>query len=242
MGAHKDLSGIDLHEPKGVEDASSGQYYAADGAGSGAWTSLPAGIVIPAGIMVDYAGSSAPSLWLLCYGQAVSRTTYSSLFSAISTAFGTGDGSTTFNLPDCRGRVAVGKDDMGGSAASRVTTAGSSVDGLTLGATGGAQNVTIALANLPAANLSISSLTGSVGTTISNGTSVTRSFTEDRDNQFESGTNQNGVVDVTFSSSTISLASGTVTFGGSVPLGGSGTATNVMQPSIVLNKIIYAGV
>jgi microcystin-dependent protein len=54
------------------------------------------------------AASSAPSGWLLCDGTAVSRTTYSALFTAISTAYGVGDGSTTFNVPDFRGRSVIG--------------------------------------------------------------------------------------------------------------------------------------
>jgi microcystin-dependent protein len=72
----------------------------------------------PAGVVLPFAGSSAPAGWLLCYGQAISRTTYAALFAALGTAYGVGDGSTTFDLPDMRGRVAGGKDDMGGSAAS----------------------------------------------------------------------------------------------------------------------------
>lgn len=94
------------------------------------------GDAVPYGTIVMYGGTTAPSGWLLCFGQAVSRATYTNLFTAISTNFGVGDGSTTFNLPDLRGRVAVGKDDMGGSAAGRVTGAA------TQGATGGAETVT----------------------------------------------------------------------------------------------------
>ena len=93
----------------------------------------------PAGIMAPFAGSSAPSGWLMCYGQEVSRTTYADLFTAIGTAFGSGNGSTTFNLPDARGRVLAGKDDMGGTSAGRLTTGGSGVSGNTLGAAGGNQ-------------------------------------------------------------------------------------------------------
>jgi microcystin-dependent protein len=61
----------------------------------------------------DLRGTARPSAasgWLLCNGSAVSRTTYASLFDAIGTAYGAGDGSTTFNLPDLRGRVPVGVD------------------------------------------------------------------------------------------------------------------------------------
>lgn len=75
---------------------------------------------LPAGTMVPYGAESAPTGWLLAYGQAVSRTTYADLFTAIGTAFGVGDGTTTFNLPDMRGRVPAGKDDMGGTAAGRL--------------------------------------------------------------------------------------------------------------------------
>lgn len=66
--------------------------------------------LVPRGSIQAYAGSTAPSGWLLCQGQAVSRTTYSNLFDIIGTTYGAGDGSTTFNLPDLRGRVPVGLD------------------------------------------------------------------------------------------------------------------------------------
>ena len=56
------------------------------------------------GMVIPYAGTSAPSGWLLCDGSAISRTTYSALFSAIGTTYGVGDGSSTFNLPNFQGR------------------------------------------------------------------------------------------------------------------------------------------
>lgn len=71
---------------------------------------------LPAGSMVDFAGTTAPSGWLMCDGAAVSRTTYASLFAALGTAYGTGDGSTTFNLPDYRGRFARYNDNMNTTA------------------------------------------------------------------------------------------------------------------------------
>ena len=73
---------------------------------------------MPAGMLFPFAGASAPTGYLLCHGQAVSRTTYADLFTAIGTTYGTGDGSSTFNLPDLRGRVIAGQDDMGGSSAN----------------------------------------------------------------------------------------------------------------------------
>jgi microcystin-dependent protein len=103
----------------------------------------------PAGTVNPYAGSTAPTGWLLSYGQAVSRTTYANLFAVLSTTYGVGDGSTTFNLPDLRGRVVAGEDDMGGTAASRLTAAGSGITGTTLGATGGTQTHTMTSAEMP---------------------------------------------------------------------------------------------
>lgn len=92
------------------------------------------------GSILPYGGASAPSSWLLCYGQAISRTTYATLFAVVGTAFGVGDGTTTFNLPDLRGRAVIGKDNMGGSPANRVTNAVSGITGTTLGASGGNQH------------------------------------------------------------------------------------------------------
>ena len=62
----------------------------------------------PVGVITPFAGSSAPTGWLLCDGSAVSRTTYSTLFAIISTTYGVGDGSTTFNLPNLRSRSVIG--------------------------------------------------------------------------------------------------------------------------------------
>jgi len=130
-----------------------------------AGSSAPGGLA-PAGVVLPFAGSTAPTGWLLCFGQAVSRTTYAALFTALGTAYGVGDGSTTFALPDLRGRIPGGKDNMGGSAASRLTTAGSGVDGVTLGASGGAQTHTLTNAQLP------TSAIGTGGTTIARGSTV----------------------------------------------------------------------
>lgn len=94
---------------------------------------------VPVGAMVPYGGTTPPSGWLLCYGQAVSRTTYAALFAALGTAYGAGDGSTTFNLPDKRGRISVGLDNMGGSAANNVTNAGCGINAAVQGTRGGSQ-------------------------------------------------------------------------------------------------------
>lgn len=69
----------------------------------GSWVGVP-----PTGSVIDFAGSSAPAGWLFADGSEISRTTFSELFAVISTVYGPGNGSTTFNLPDLRGRVSVG--------------------------------------------------------------------------------------------------------------------------------------
>jgi len=88
-----------------------------------------------------FAGSTAPNGYALTFGQAISRTTFSSVFACAGVAWGPGNGSTTFNLPDLRGRSVFGKDDMGGSAANRITAGVSGITGTTIGAAGGNQNV-----------------------------------------------------------------------------------------------------
>jgi len=90
---------------------------------SDASTMASASSGIPAGILAPFAGSTAPDGWLLCDGSAISRTTYSSLFAVIAATYGAGDGSTTFTLPDLRGRMALGLDNMGGTSRDIVTAA-----------------------------------------------------------------------------------------------------------------------
>lgn len=105
---------------------------------------------IPVGGALAYYGSAAPnSAFVLPYGQAISRTTYATLFTLISTTFGSGDGSTTFNVPDLRGRFMAGADAMGGIAANRITSTylGAAA---TVGNAGGAQSHTLTTAQLPA--------------------------------------------------------------------------------------------
>lgn len=94
----------------------------------GAWraTPVPAG-GLPAGSIIQWGSNTAPANWLICDGSAVSRALWPSLFAVIGTTYGAGDGSTTFNLPDLRGRVAVGRD-------------GSQTEFDVLGETGGAKS------------------------------------------------------------------------------------------------------
>lgn len=71
-----------------------------------------------AGAIYMYAGSVAPTGFLMCDGSAVSRTTYANLYAAIGDLYGAGDGSTTFNLPDLSGRVVIGADSNHALASS----------------------------------------------------------------------------------------------------------------------------
>ncbi|PDT58882.1 phage tail protein [Bradyrhizobium diazoefficiens] len=105
---------------------------------------------IPIGGMIDYTGAVAPnSSFVLPFGQAISRTTYAAYFALVGAAFGAGDGTSTFNVPDLRGRVVAGKDDMGGSAASRLTSSYFGGTATTLGAVGGGESHTLTVGELP---------------------------------------------------------------------------------------------
>lgn len=78
-----------------------------------------AAVAMPSGAVLPFAMSSAPTGWLKCNGQTVSRTTYAALFAAIGTTYGAGDGSTTFALPDLRGEFVRGWDDGRGVDSGR---------------------------------------------------------------------------------------------------------------------------
>lgn len=102
------------------------------------------------GTALNWRGTTAPTGFLFEDGSAVSRTTYAALFAEIGTTYGVGDGATTFNIPDSRGRVNVGRDDMGGVAANRITNAGSGCVGTTLALGCGAENHTMTSGELVA--------------------------------------------------------------------------------------------
>jgi microcystin-dependent protein len=99
---------------------------------------------------MPYAGNTAPSGWLMCGGQLVSRATYAALFAIIGTTYGSGDGSTTFALPDLRGRVVAGRDNMGGNgSANRLTDKAGGLNGDILGDAGGSEVHTLVVDELP---------------------------------------------------------------------------------------------
>lgn len=177
---------------------------------------------IPLGGMLPYAGTSAPnSSFAFPYGQAVSRVTYAPLFSQVSTNFGVGDGSATFNLPDLRGRVVSAPDNMGGTNAGRTPYA------YTAGY--GAQTVTLATANMPAHNHG--------GVTGNDSPDHTHAFTAPVvvSNVLGYGGGPNGS---TQSTSTFNTGGASARHTHTIASEGSGTAFSVLPPSIALNFIL----
>ena len=124
------------------------------GPASGGVPSNVAGIV---GEIRAFAGlvTAIPAQWYLCYGQAVSRTTYATAFAVMGTMWGAGDLSTTFNLPDLRGRALFGQDNMGGTPATRLTAGVSGVPGTTIGGVGGDQHVGVSTLSSTATSTSV---------------------------------------------------------------------------------------
>ena len=165
----------------------------------------------PIGSMIDWPGTTAPTDWALCYGQAISRTTFSDLFGVIGTTYGTGDGSTTFNVPDIRGRVVAGQDDMGGVSANRLTGQTGGVDGDVLGGTGGAETHTLDISEMPAHDHDVNTIAQGESTNHSSGTVPTGHNT---------------------------LTTGGSPNANSISTTGGGGAHNNVQPTIILNKII----
>jgi len=116
----------------------------------------------PVGVITAYAGDTAPDGWLLCDGSAVSRTTYANLFSVLGTKCGVGDGSTTFNLPNIKGRSLVGVDP-------------DDEDFNVVGKTGGEKTHTLTIDEMPSHNHSVNTIfpftIGSNRTAVANSTS-----------------------------------------------------------------------
>jgi microcystin-dependent protein len=170
-------------------------------------------IPFPAGITFPFAGATAPSGWLLCDGSAVSRTTYAQLFATIGTTFGVGDGATTFNVPDVRGRAPIGAGQ------------GSGLTNRTLGGTTGAETVALAAAEMPVHNHGVTDpghfhAVSQQTTTEPGGPGFTFFPLADAN-----GTNNTRATDSKVTNITIQNA-------------GSGSAHNNMPPSVVLNYII----
>ncbi len=184
--------------------------------------SLP--FAIPVGGMMPYIGSTAPnSNFVIPIGQAISRTTYATLFALTSTTYGIGDGTTTFNVPDLRGRTTF-QIDSGGSG--KITVAGGNSDGTVLGGTGGAQNHTMTTAEMPAHS---HTFTGSALAPHSHTTGATNSSVS------YSGSGGNN--SPTFGTTATSSDSAGTPAGTNSSTGG-GTAHTIMPPYILLPYIL----
>lgn len=233
---------------------------AVPGSDAGIDAAALSGGTVPSGVVMDwpYSEATIPAGWLACFGQALLRSTYAALHTlaaASSYPHGSGDGTTTFNAPDYRGRDGVGKDDMGGVAANRVTNAGSGITGTTLGATGGVEIVSLTTTQIPAHGHSLTGSPTLSGTpSISDPTHrhiVYHSTLNNGGSNYPAGNGSSdgvGTGSNDFNSDAITLASTGITAGlgtlavaaGSLAVsnaGGGGAHTN-MQPALIVNKII----
>jgi microcystin-dependent protein len=200
--------------------------------------------IISSGSIQMFAGSTAPNGWLICNGDAVSRSAYNNLFKVIGTTYGVGNSNTTFTLPDMRGRCPIG------------VGTGASLTARTLGSNVGAETATLAQVNLPSHTHATT-----VGTQSANHTHTGTSGNISADHTHSYGTPigttgaTNGIIDsLTASSSgtpvtggssvghthstTFGTGSATHTHSVSNSNTGSGTAFGIMPPSIVVNFII----
>jgi microcystin-dependent protein len=196
--------------------------------------------IIPVGVIQQYAGTTAPnSNYLLAQGQAISRSTYATLFSLIGTTYGAGDGSTTFNIPNLKGRIPVGLD----SAQTEFDA---------LAETGGAKTHALSATEMPSHTHTQAHTHTFSGTTTSNGAHTHEqsvnvnglgavSTRYDYDGDTTSGltlpqtgvnTASGGTHDHTYSGTTSGVSAANT---GSA---GSGGAHNNLQPYIVINYII----
>lgn len=189
---------------------------------------------MPIGAVIPFAGATAPSNWLLCYGQAVSRTTYAALFAVIGTTYGAGDGSTTFNVPDANGRVIAGKDNMGGTDKGRLSAFFGGV-ARTLGGILGAASHILTIAQMPGHTHSVT------GTALSSGA---------HDHRLTTGAGGGGTTTAVSRDATSSQTGGNTAVqvdgahthavsGTALSAGGSDAHPNA-QPTLIMNVIIKA--
>jgi microcystin-dependent protein len=245
-GPHKIVDGsVGSPAIQFATDSTTGVYKTASGFGIAVGGTKVAEFV-PGGIkgarflgeLIYYTGLTAQSLTVFPYGQTLSRTTYADLWafaqteiSGGNTFYNNGDGSTTFGIGDCRGRVAAGKDDMGGTAAGRVTTANSGFDGTVIGAAGGIAGELITQSTLPNYNLLVNVTQPTFTSDAPKITSTTSQIV---------GTGGQGpfTLIIGTGTSTTSLATAV---GVTVGLNGGGNAYRKMQPTMVCNFLLFAG-
>jgi microcystin-dependent protein len=183
---------------------------------------------IPLGGVIDFTGTTAPNgAFVLPYGQQVSQSTYATLYALYGSNRYGADGGGLFYLPDLRGRVVAGKDDMGGSSANRLTDADDGLNGDTLGDTGGGETQTLVTANLPAYTPS-----GTVATTVTMNSNAAVAIIASA-----AGANPFGGSAGSANSTAAITATASSTLTGAAQ-GGTSTAFGIVQPTIILNKLL----
>jgi microcystin-dependent protein len=165
-------------------------------------------VFLPAGMIVPFAGSVVPAGWLPCDGSTISRTTYANLFSAIGIVWGGGDGSTTFNLPDLRGRTPIGAGQ------------GPNLTNRTLGQTLGEETHILSKEEMPAHSHGVNDPGHQHGLYFGTPGGGDNNFGE------------------TFSAGKVNTYTASALTGISIQDAGGGAAHNNMQPSIAVGYII----
>ena len=186
---------------------------------------------VPPGFVGDWPGVTAPAGWLFCFGQSVLKADYPLLFAAIGLNFG-GD-TLHFTIPDLRGKTTAGRSDMGGVDLGNLTGANN------IGVNLGAQSVTLTLAQTPAHDHGV--VTGTESALHNHNMGLQMTGTK---------AGSPGVVTNTpsaaeqFVSPAVNNTPGTesATHFHAIPSAGSGTSHTNVQPTFILNKIIFAGV
>lgn len=192
-----------------------------------AWRSIAQYGSLPCGAVIPWPSATIPGGWLLCDGSAVSRTTYSSLYAALgglNSPWGQGDGSTTFNVPDMRGKTLVGKNSGTFS---------------TLAATGGAESFTLSASNLPQHMHGYSGSTNTTGDHY-HAPPITVTYNGNAGNDRRIFTTNSGLWSGgDYYNATTTNGAHSHTFSGTTDGGnGSGSAFGIVQPYAVTNYII----
>ena len=178
---------------------------------------------LPIGMISPFGGDTAPTDWVLCYGQEVTIATYQNLFNVIGYNFKDQSlvAAGKFALPDLRGRFPLGKDNMGGGSANVVTSAAAD----TMGSVEGQQNQSIAVTNLPEHEHDLRGPSGDQYYTLRD---VTGTPNDAQGIQYDAPTGTGA-------------GQAYPTSGGVLTNNALGTAIDVMNPYMTVNYIIYAG-
>jgi microcystin-dependent protein len=190
-------------------------------------------LLLPIGAMLPYAGSTAPALYLLCDGSSKLRASYPDLFAAIGTTYGAADG-THFNVPDLAGRVPAGKE----ASASRLTSTYFGGNSANLGAVGGAESHTLTAGQIPSitsANAAQAISVSSGGVTLiytTSGSLIDQGIIGGSGTRVGNNTSQASANVISTGNNSISVTSNNT----------GGNPHNNVQPTIICNYIIFAGV